>query len=76
MDMNERIAVDPNILDRKPIIRGTRMSVEFIVGLLAQGWSIDDVIREYNHLSREDIQACLAYAHQLLADEKLYPIPS
>ena len=73
--MNERIVVNPDVLGGKPIVRGTRMSVEFIVGLLAQGWGIDDVLREYNHLSREDIQACLAYAHQLLADEKLYPVP-
>lgn len=74
--MNERITIDAAVLSGKPIVRGTRISVEFVVGLLAQGWSVDDVLREYDHLTREDIQACLAYAHQLLTDEKLYPIPA
>jgi uncharacterized protein (DUF433 family) len=73
--MNDRITANPDVLGGKPVIRGTRMSVEFVVGLLAQGWSIDDVLAEYDHITREDVQACLAYAHQLLADEKLYPVP-
>jgi uncharacterized protein (DUF433 family) len=74
--MNDRITIDPAILGGKPIIRGTRMSVDFVVGLLARGWSVNDVLKEYDHLVREDIQACLAYAHQLLIDEKLYPVPA
>lgn len=74
--MNDRITINPDVLVGKPIIRGTRISVEFILGLLAQGWSTDDVLKEYDHITREDIQACLAYAHQLLTDEKLYPIPA
>ena len=73
--MNDRITIDSNVLSGKPVIRGTRLSVEFIVGLLAQGWTLDDVLKEYDSITREDIQACLAYAHQLLADEKLYPLP-
>ena len=74
--MNDRIEANPDVLGGKPVIRGTRMSVEFVVGLLAQGWSIEDVLAEYDHITREDVQACLAYAHQLLADEKLYPVPA
>lgn len=74
--MNDRITMNPDVLGGKPIIRGTRLSVEFVVGLLAQGWSIEDVLKEYDHISREDVQACLSYAHQLLADEKLYPAPA
>jgi len=73
--MSDRITIDPDVLAGKPIIRGTRMSVEFVVGLLAQGWTIDDILKEYDHLTRDDIQACLAYAHQVLSDEKLYPVP-
>jgi uncharacterized protein (DUF433 family) len=73
--MNERITIDPAVLAGKPIISGTRISVEFVVGLLAQGWSVDDVLNEYDHITREDVQACLVYAHQLLTDEKLYPLP-
>ncbi len=74
--MNDRITIDPAILVGKPVIKGTRLAVEFIVGLLAQDWTVDDILREYDHITREDIQACLAYAHQVLADEKIYPIPA
>lgn len=74
--MNARITINSEVLAGKPIISGTRMSVEFVVGLLAQGWTVDDVLKEYDHLTREDIQACLAYAHQLLSEEKLYPVPA
>ena len=73
--MKNRISLDPAVLGGKPIVSGTRMSVEFVAGLLAQGWSVEDVLKEYDHLTRDDIQACLAYAHQLLSDEKLYPAP-
>ncbi len=62
--MNDRITIDPAVLVGKPVIKGTRLAVEFIVGLLAQGWSVDDILEEYDHITREDIQACLAYAHQ------------
>jgi uncharacterized protein (DUF433 family) len=74
--MNDRITIDPAILVGKPVIKGTRLAVEFIVGLLAKNWTIDDILKEYDHITREDVQACLAYAHQLLADEKVYPIPA
>jgi uncharacterized protein (DUF433 family) len=74
--MNDRITIDPAVLVGKPVIKGTRLAVEFIVGLLAQGWTVDDILKEYDHITREDVQACLAYAHQLLADEKIYPIPA
>jgi uncharacterized protein (DUF433 family) len=73
--MNNRITMNPDVLGGKPIIKGTRISVEFVVGLLAQDWTEEDVLKEYDHITHEDIQACLAYAHQLLSDEKLYPIP-
>ena len=76
MNWEERINSDPAVLTGKPVIRGTRISVEFIVGLLAQGWSVEDVLKEYDHIAREDVQACLAYAHQLLAEERLYPLPT
>lgn len=74
--MNDRITIDPAILVGKPLIKGTRLAVEFIVGLLAQGWSVEAILKEYDHITREDVRACLAYAHQLLADEKIYPIPA
>lgn len=73
--MNDRITLDPAVLVGKPVIRGTRLSVEFVVGLLAQGWAESEVIDEYQ-IERDDLQACLAYAHQLLAEERLYPAPA
>lgn len=74
--MNDRIVINPNVLGGKPVIAGTRISVEFVVGLLARGWSVEDVLKEHDHITREDVLGCLAYAHQLLTDEKLYPVPA
>jgi len=69
--MNHRITINPDVLGGKPIITGTRISVEFVLGLLAQGWTVDDVLKEYDHITREDVQACLACAHQFAAAEKM-----
>jgi len=55
------------------VIRGTRLAVEFIVDLLAQGWSEKEILRNYPGLTYEDIQACLAYASMLLKAKKVYP---
>ena len=68
-----RIVLDPAILAGKPVVRGTRLSVEFIIGLLAEGWAEADILRNYPGLSREDIAACLAYARDVLSSEKVYP---
>lgn len=76
MSWEERIDVDPGVLVGKPVVKGTRMAVEFVVGLLAQGWSVEQVLEEYDHLSLMDIQACLAYACEVLASERVYPIPA
>lgn len=74
MDLSNHITFDPEILVGKPIVKGTRLSVEFVLGLLAQGWSEADVLRNYPGLSREDIQACLAYASEALSIERVYPL--
>lgn len=76
MDWRERIIVDPSILVGKPVVRGTRMSVAFVIDLLARGWSTEQVLREYDHLRAEDIQACLSYAGYVLAEEQVYPVPA
>jgi uncharacterized protein (DUF433 family) len=70
----ERIVVDPNVLVGKPVIRGTRLAVEFIIELLAQGWTETEILANYPGLTREDIQACLAYASETLRAEKVYPL--
>ena len=74
MTLTDRIIVDQNILVGKPIIKGTRLAVEFVVDLLAQGWNEADILRNYPGLSHEDILACLAYASQRLKAERVYPL--
>ncbi len=74
MNWNKRITVDPDILVGKPIIKGTRLAVEFIVDLLAQGWSKQEILKNYPGLTHEDILACLNYAGELLKSERVYPL--
>lgn len=74
MNWQERIIIEPNILVGKPIIKGTRLAVEFIIDLLAQGWSTDEILSNYPGIVIEDIQACLSYASAALKAEKVYPI--
>jgi uncharacterized protein (DUF433 family) len=73
MKWEERIVIDPDILVGKPTIKGTRLAVEFIVDLLAQGWSEAEILHNYPGLTPEDIRACLAYASSVLQAEKVYP---
>jgi uncharacterized protein (DUF433 family) len=70
----ERIIVDPKILVGKPVIKGTRLAVEFIVELLAQGWAESEIMRNYPGIVHEDIAACLMYASNILKAEKIYPL--
>lgn len=70
----ERITVNPNILAGKPIIKGTRLSVEYILNLLAHGESVDDILAEYADLSLEDIQACLLFATKSLESTSFMPL--
>lgn len=73
MSWEGRIIIDPEILCGKPIIRGTRLAVEFVVDLLAQGWTETDILKNYPGITRDDILACLAYASAILHAEKVYP---
>jgi uncharacterized protein (DUF433 family) len=68
-----RIVLDPAVLDGKPVVRGTRLAVDFVIGLMADGWQEADILRNYPVLTREDIGACLAYARDVLKSEKVYP---
>src|ERR1700736_6627628 len=74
MAEHPRITLDPEVMVGKPVIRGTRITVELIIGLLAQGWTEQDILTAYPHLTREDILACLAYAQECAGDRKVYPI--
>ena len=62
MSWQDRITVNPQILSGKPIVKGTRIAVEFVIDLLKHGWSVEQILKEYDHLDAKDIQACLAYA--------------
>jgi uncharacterized protein (DUF433 family) len=74
MNWQERIIIDPEILVGKPVVKGSRLAVEFIIDLLAKGWSEDEILRNYPGLSQEDIRACLSYASEILRAEKIYPL--
>lgn len=60
-EMLQRIAIDPRIMVGKPVISGTRLTVEYILKLLARGWSEEEILRNWPGLTHEDVQACLAY---------------
>lgn len=70
MDWRDRITSNPDILLGKPVIKGTRISVELILGWLANGWTFDMIIEAYPYITREDILAALAFAAEMLHDEQ------
>ena len=76
MNWKEHITADPAVLVGKPVVKGTRLSVEFILELIAEGWSEADMLRNYPCLTRGQILACVAYAKDRLSDEKLLAIPA
>ncbi|GAA0720608.1 hypothetical protein GCM10009105_30190 [Dokdonella soli] len=69
MDWRDRIAVDPDVVFGKPRIKGTRLSVEFLMGLFGAGWSEQQVLESYPQLAREDLQALFALAAEMIAEE-------
>jgi uncharacterized protein (DUF433 family) len=70
-ELLKRITVNREIFGGKPIIRGMRISVELVLSLLAQGETVDAILADYPDLTKEDIQACLAYAHAVIANDSL-----
>jgi len=74
IDWEERITIDSSVLSGKPVVKGTRLAVEFVIELLAEGWVEADIIKNYPRLTPEDIRACLAYAHDRLQEEITYPL--
>ena len=69
-----RIAIDPRVMVGKPVIRGTRLTVEFILGLLGHGATAAEILDEYEGLTQEDIQACLLFAGKVLEDASFAPL--
>jgi uncharacterized protein (DUF433 family) len=74
MSWQERIEVNPKVLVGKPVIRGTRLSVELILELLAERWSHDQILKSYPQLTEEDIWAVLQYAAETIKEDKVYPL--
>lgn len=74
MDWRERIVCDPKILMGKPSVKGTRISVELILGWLSTGWSMDQLLGAYPNISRDDVLAAFAYARELVHDDGILPM--
>jgi len=70
----KRITINPKIFAGKPIIRGHRLAVEHVLGMLTAGDSIDTILEGYPWLEREDVLACLAYARRLVGHERVEPM--
>lgn len=70
----DRIEINPKVMVGKPVIKGTRIPVELILRMLSQGISTEEILEEYPHLTKEDIQAALAYAAEALAVEEVLPL--
>ena len=73
-ELLERIAINPRVMVGKPVIRGTRLTVEYILGLLAHGTTIEEILEEYPGVEKNDIYACLLFASKTLQDASFVPI--
>jgi uncharacterized protein (DUF433 family) len=76
MDWTERIHADPKILSGKPVVKGTRLSVELLLGLLAEGWTEEQILENYPHLTPEDLRAVFAFAAEMMTDYRFFRLPA
>ena len=74
MDWRSRIVADTDVLVGKPVIKGTRISVELVMDLLAAGYTPDQIRQQYDHLTSDDIHACLAYAREVIGSERMFAV--
>lgn len=72
MNWEDRIEINPKVLVGKPVIRGTRLAVEFIMELLANDWTEQQILENYPGINHDDISACLHYATDMLKSERVY----
>ena len=70
----DRIAIDPSVMVGKPVIKGTRLTVEYILNLLAHGATTDEILKEYDGLLQEDLRACLLFATKSLEGVSFMPL--
>jgi len=71
----QRIILDPSVLTGKPVIKGTRISVDLVLELLASGWNESAILKEFPGLEHEDILACIRYAQEIVREERVYVTP-
>ena len=74
MNWQDYIQANPEVLLGKPVIRGTRLSVDFILGLLAEGWDEKAILENYPQLTQQHLQAVFAFAAECMREESLYPL--
>jgi len=72
-ELLQRITFNPGIFNGKPIIRGRRIAVEHILGMIAEGSTVEEILEGYPFLEKEDIQACMIYAHRIVSHERVEP---
>jgi uncharacterized protein (DUF433 family) len=70
----ERISMNPNVVTGKPVIRGTRLTVEYILNLLAHGQEAEEIVSEYNGLTVDDVRACILFASKTLENTLFMPL--
>ncbi|MDP1562377.1 MAG: DUF433 domain-containing protein [Pirellulaceae bacterium] len=75
-ELLQRVVCDPKVMTGKPVVRGTRLTVEYVLKLLSQGWGLSDILGEYEGLVPEDIQACLLFASKSLSNTSFMPLIS
>ena len=73
-ELLQRIVLDPKVMVGKPVVKGTRLTVEYILNLLAHGATSEEILAEYNGLTQEDIRACLLFATKSLEDATFLPL--
>lgn len=76
MEWKDRIVTDPGVCSGRPRLKGTRLTVEFLLGLKAAGWSEKQILDNYPHITLEDLQAVFAYAQTIIQDEMFLPAPA
>ncbi len=69
MNWRDRIVSDPDILVGKPTVKGTRISVELLLDRLADGWSVEDILEAYPHITRQDVRAALSFVSEIFKEE-------
>lgn len=76
MNWRDRIVADPRVLVGKAVIKGSRVSVELVMDLLARGYTREQILEQYPKLTSDDVQACLAYAAEVLRSERMFGLPA